>query len=89
MDGDVNRTTLNYILKTIKKRLLMSLAKVIEVIAEGESVEQAVQNAVTQASKTVQNIKSVNCENIQGIVSNNQIEKYRVNAKVTFVVENS
>ncbi len=67
----------------------MSLAKVIEVIAEGESVEQAVQNAVTQASKTVQNIKNVNCENIQGIVSNNQIEKYRVNAKVTFVVENS
>jgi len=67
----------------------MSLAKVIEVIAEGESVEQAVQNAVTQASKTVKNIKSVNCENIQGVVSNNQIEKYRVNAKVTFVVGNS
>ncbi len=67
----------------------MSLAKVIEVIAEGESVEQAVQNAVTQASKTVQNIKSVNCENIQGIVSNNHVEKYRVNAKVTFVVEKS
>lgn len=67
----------------------MSLAKVIEVIAEGETIEQAVENAVKQASETVQNIKSVNCENIQGIVTNNGIEKYRVNAKVTFVVNKS
>ncbi len=65
----------------------MSLAKVIEVIAEGKTMEEAVVNAVSQASKTVHNIKSINCENIQGIVSNNQVDKYRINAKVTFVVE--
>jgi flavin-binding protein dodecin len=65
----------------------MSLAKVIEVIAEGNSMEEAVENAVKQASKTVHNIKSVNCENIQGIVSKDRIQKYRVNAKVTFVLE--
>ncbi|WP_440998569.1 dodecin family protein [Fodinibius sp. SL11] len=67
----------------------MSLAKVIEVIAEGDTMEQAVENAVKQASETVNNIKSVYCENIQGIVENNRIEKYRVNAKVTFVVKKS
>ncbi len=67
----------------------MSLAKVIEVIAEGDTIEQAVENAVKQASETVQNIKNVNCENIQGIVQNNRIEKYRVNAKVTFVLNKS
>lgn len=65
----------------------MSLAKVIEVIAEGESMEKAVENAVKQASKTVHNIRSVNCENIQGIVTKNKVEKYRVNAKVTFILE--
>lgn len=65
----------------------MSLAKVIEIIAEGESMEKAVENAVKQASKTVHNIRSVNCENIQGIVTKNKVEKYRVNAKVTFILE--
>jgi flavin-binding protein dodecin len=65
----------------------MSLAKVIEVIAEGDTIEKAMQNAVKQATETVNNIKSINCENIQGMVSNNDIEKYRVNAKVTFVVD--
>ena len=64
----------------------MSLAKVIEVISEGETMEQAVENAVKQASETVHNIKSVYCENIQGIVSDNRIEKYRINAKITFIL---
>lgn len=64
----------------------MSLAKVIEVIAEGDTMEKAVENALKQASETVDNIKSINCENIQGIVTNNRVEKYRVNAKVTFVI---
>lgn len=67
----------------------MSLAKVIEVIAEGDTMEEAVENAVMQASNTVKNIKSVYCENIQGIVSNNRITKYRVNAKITFILEKS
>lgn len=65
----------------------MSLAKVIEVIAEGPTMEEAVENAVIDASKTVHNIKSVYVENIQGIVDGNSIEKYRVNVKVTFVID--
>lgn len=64
----------------------MSLAKVIEVIAEGKTMEEAVINAVDQASETVDNIKSVYCENMQGIVENNRITKFRVNAKITFVL---
>lgn len=65
----------------------MSLAKVIEVIAEGETIEQAVENAVKQASKTVSNIKSVYVENINGIVESDKISMYRVNAKITFVLD--
>ncbi len=65
----------------------MSLAKVIEVIAEGNTMEEAVKNAVTHASKTVHNIRSVYCENIQGIVEDNRVTMFRVNAKITFVLE--
>lgn len=65
----------------------MSLAKVIEVIGEGKTMEEAVENTVIQAAETIQNIKSVYCENIQGIVEGTQITKYRVNAKITFILE--
>lgn len=64
----------------------MSIAKVIEVLAEGDSVEAAVQSAVTEASDTVRNIKHVYVSEIQALVDGNQVQKYRVNAKVTFVV---
>jgi len=66
---------------------MSSLAKVIEVIAEGDTMEEAVKNAVKHASKTVHNIRSVYCENIYGIVENNKVVKYRVNAKITFVLD--
>lgn len=65
----------------------MSLAKVIEVIAEGETMEQAVENAVKQASRTVNNIKNVYVENITGIVESDRISKYRLNAKITFILD--
>lgn len=67
----------------------MSLAKVIEVLAEGSTVEEAVENAVKQASKTVNNITNVYIENTQAIVENNKVVKYRINAKVTFILESS
>lgn len=65
----------------------MSLAKVIEVIAEGETVEEAVEDAVIRASKTLHSIKSVYLDHIQAIVENNQVTKYRINAKITFVMD--
>jgi flavin-binding protein dodecin len=65
----------------------MSIAKVIEVLAEGESLEEAIQSSVTDAAETVRGIKHVYVEGIQAIVENNKVVKYRVNAKLTFVVE--
>lgn len=65
----------------------MSIAKVIEVISEGKSVEDAVENAVKEASKSVRKIKNVYVEGFQGIVDDNKVTKYRVNAKITFVVD--
>lgn len=65
----------------------MSIAKVIEILAEGDSIEAAIESAVSEASRTVRDIKHVYVEHIQAIVENNQIQTYRINAKVTFVVE--
>jgi flavin-binding protein dodecin len=65
----------------------MSIAKVIEVLAEGDSIEGAVQSAVTEAAETVRGIKQVYVEGVQAIVDDNLVVKYRVNAKLTFIVE--
>jgi flavin-binding protein dodecin len=64
----------------------MSIAKVIEVLAEGDTIQEAVEGAVTEASKTIKNIVHVYVNDIQADVKDNKIKKYRVNAKVTFVV---
>ena len=66
----------------------MSIIKVIEVLAESsESWEAATKEAVAEASKTVHNIKSVYVKEFQAIVEGNQVVKYRVNVKISFVVE--
>lgn len=66
----------------------MSTAKVIEVIAEGKTIEEAVSNGVADIQKTVRNIRNVWVENIQAMVTDGKVTGYRVNAKVTFVVGN-
>ena len=65
----------------------MSIAKVIEVLAEGDSIEGAIQSAVSEAAETVRGIKHVYVEGVQALVEDDEVVKYRVNAKLTFVVE--
>jgi flavin-binding protein dodecin len=65
----------------------MAIHKVIEVISQSEkSWEDAAQAAVADAGKTVNNIKSIYISNFEGVVRNNAIAQYRVNAKITFEV---
>lgn len=65
----------------------MSIVKVLEVIAESDkSWDDAAQAAVTEASHTVRNIRHLYVEGMQATVENNKIKKYRINAKVSFVV---
>lgn len=65
----------------------MALLKVIELLADSDkSWEEAAQNAVTEASKTVQNIRSVYINEKTATVKDGKIDKFRVNAKVTFEV---
>lgn len=66
----------------------MSVVKVVEILAEStEGWEDATQKAVMQTAKTVKNITSVYVKDFQGIVEDNKIVKYRVNVKISFVVD--
>lgn len=67
----------------------MSIAKVIEVISEGKSIEEAIQSAVAEAAKTLHNIKQVNLQHIEALVENNRVSKYRVNVKISFVLDSN
>lgn len=67
----------------------MSMLKVIEVLADsGKSWEDAAQKAVEQATKTLENVKSIYVENFEATVGDDgTIAKYRVNAKITFLLK--
>lgn len=66
----------------------MGILKVIEVIGNSnKSFDDAVTNVVKEASKTVKNIKSVYVKDMQVKVNDNQITEYRVNTKVSFLIE--
>jgi len=66
----------------------MSLAKVIEVIAESDaSWEAAAQDAVREASESLRHVKHLYVKEMQAIVENGRIVKYRMNANITFVLE--
>lgn len=65
----------------------MAILKVIEILSNSKkSWEDAANNAVIEASKTVKNIVSVNVNNFSLTVKNNEAHEYRVNVKITFSV---
>jgi len=66
----------------------MTMLKVIEVLAQSDkSWEDAAQQAVKEASKTVRNVKSIYIQDLEATVDNGRITHYRINAKVSFVLE--
>jgi len=66
----------------------MAVVKVLEILAESEvSWEDAAQQALNEVARTVRNIKTIYIKDLQAIVENNRIVRYRVNAKVSFLVE--
>ena len=66
----------------------MSVAKVIEISSESpKSFEDAIQNGITWASKTVHGIKSAWVKEQNVVVDNSKVALYRVDLKVTFVLD--
>lgn len=66
----------------------MKVLKVVEVLANSnKSWEDAAKQAITKASKSVRGIRSINIKNLSAIVENDTITEYRLNAKLSFEVE--
>lgn len=65
----------------------MSIVKVIELISEGDTLEKAIKGAVDEAAKTLKHIKQLDVEHIQAIVDESKVTKFRINAKVSFLIE--
>lgn len=65
----------------------MPVMKVIEVLAQSDnSWEDAAQQALKEASKSVRNIRSLYVENMQAVVNGGRLN-YRLDAKITFEVD--
>ena len=66
----------------------MAIVKVIEVLAQSEkSWDDAAQQALTEAKKSVRNIQSIYVKEFQAIVENGEIRNFRINAKISFKVD--
>lgn len=66
----------------------MAVLKVIEILANSDkSWEDATKNALSEASKSVKNIKSVYINEQSATVKDGKIDNYRVNVKITFEVK--
>lgn len=67
---------------------MSDMLKVIEVLAESnKSWEDAAQVAVTRASKTIHGIKSIYIKDMEAKVEGNKIVQYRINAKISFLLD--
>jgi len=65
----------------------MSVAKVTEIIASSDkSFEDAIQQGIARASKTLKNISSAWVKDQNVLVDDGKVTEYRVVMKVTFVL---
>jgi len=66
----------------------MTVVKIIELIGSSPNGwNEAAQNAVAEAAKTVKNIKGVHVKRCTAKVKNNKIVEYNADVKIAFIVE--
>ena len=67
----------------------MSIARITEIKASStKSFDDAIKAGVARAHKTLKNVKSAWIENQEVLIDDNgQISEYRVQMKVTFILE--
>jgi len=67
---------------------MAAMVKVIEVLAQSEkSWDDAAKVALEEASKTIRGIQSIYVQDMQAVVEDGRITKYRINAKISFLLE--
>lgn len=63
----------------------MAIVKVVEIIAASDKgFDEAVRNALAEASKTIKNIDSIYVKDFKAHVKDNKIDSYGVICKVSF-----
>jgi len=67
----------------------MSVVKIIEIISEGKTIEEAVESAIKHASQTIKDIHQIDIKHIHAKVENNRVTKYRIDAKISFIIHPS
>ena len=66
----------------------MSVARVTEIIASSPtSFEDAVAQGVARATETLKNVEGAWVQDQKVVVSNGAVTEYRVNLKVTFILQ--
>jgi len=66
----------------------MSIAKVTEVTASSKiSFEDALKQGIARANKTLNNVEGAWIQEQKVVVRNGEVAEYRVNMKLTFVLE--
>jgi len=65
----------------------MSVAKIVELTATGSSIEDAVREGVSKASESLRNVQHVWVDGIEAIVDGNEVSRFHVHLKLTFVVD--
>jgi flavin-binding protein dodecin len=66
----------------------MVVVKIIELVGvSSTSWQDAVENAVKEASETIRNLSGVHVKSYTGKIKDNKIVEYRANVKVSFTVE--
>jgi flavin-binding protein dodecin len=73
---------------TQQKGIAMSVARVTELSAmSNTSFEDAIQQAIARAARTLRNVTSAWVKEQRVIVENGNISQYQVNLQITFVLE--
>jgi len=66
----------------------MVIVKIVELVGvSSTSWQNAVENAIKEASKTIRNLSGVHVKSYTGKVKDSTIVEYRANVKVSFIVE--
>jgi flavin-binding protein dodecin len=70
------------------REVFMSVVKVVELLAQSEeSWEDAARQVVAEATRTLRGVTSVYVKEFQATVENDRVKNFRVDAKVSFVME--
>ena len=66
----------------------MSVAKIIELSStSNKSFEDAINQAITRACKTLHGVKSAWIKDQRVMIQNNKVSEYQVNVLVTFIMD--